>query len=90
MANWHWRNSMKSARFFMFDARAAIPFVLCLLHIRLWTLGLAAVTTVLFYILEQKGLTFDAALRSLRVWIIGKHRPAVLRRSQNILMDDGS
>ena len=25
--NWHWRNSMRPVRFFMMDARAAIPFL---------------------------------------------------------------
>lgn len=74
--NWHWRNSMRTIRFFNLDARAALPIVLFLFHIRPYTLALVIVSTLIFYVLEQKGLSFGPALRALRVWLFGEKRPA--------------
>lgn len=72
----HWRNTMKSARFFALDARAAFPFLLVLIHIRWWTIGVAFVTTILFWLAERLGLKFDAALRAVRAWFVAPFRPA--------------
>ena len=53
----HWRDSARSARFFLVDARAAFPIFLFLMHIRLWT-GLLVVTSAVFFgILEHFGFT---------------------------------
>lgn len=74
--NWHWRNSMRSVRFFSFDARAAI--VLLLLFFRLsdpYAWLFVALTFFFFRFLEQRGLTFPAALRAFRMWIVGPERP---------------
>ena len=73
--NWHWRNSMRTARFFAFDARAALPIPLLLFYARLSTLILTIVTLILFRFLERKGLTFPAAIRTFRQSIIGFERP---------------
>jgi|SRR5688572_15276816 intracellular multiplication protein IcmT len=83
----HWRNSMKPARFFFLDARAAVPFVFTLLHLRLWTLAVAAITTLIFYILEQRGLSFDAALRAIRVWFVGDKRPNIQPSNRRRMVD---
>lgn len=72
----HWRNSMKPARFFFMDARAAVPFVFALLHLRWYTVMIAAFTTMVFYFLEMRGLSFVAALRAFRVWLVTCKRPA--------------
>ena len=83
-ANWHWRNSMRPVRFFNLDARAALPFALLLVYARPISLGLTILTTLVFHFLERKGLTFPAALRSLRLWFIGNYRPGwpvIYRRS---------
>ena len=64
--NWHWRNTMRTVRFFNFDARAAMPLPLLLVYARLSTLLLTIVTLFFFRFLEQKGLTFPAALRTFR------------------------
>ena len=72
----HWRDSMRSARFFALDARAAFPFLLVLLHIRWWTLALALVCTLVFWLAERLGLRFDAALRAVRAWFVAPIRPA--------------
>lgn len=87
---WHWRNTMKIVRFFNFDARAGFFVVLLLVHARLWTLGLLITVLMVFWILERKGLTFMAALRSLRVWVLGPYRPAWIWTRRRKLRDTGS
>ena len=74
--NWHWRNSMRPVRFFNLDARAALPFLLLLVYARPITLIMTVLITVIFRILEMRGLSVPAALRSLRVWFLGDRRPA--------------
>ena len=76
--NWHWRNSMRPARFFGVDARAAIPFLVLLVYFRPVTLFITIMTVLVFQFLEKKGLTFPAALRNLRAWIVGVNRPGYL------------
>jgi intracellular multiplication protein IcmT len=89
MSDTHWRNSMKPARFFFLDARAAVPFVVCLLHLRWYTLVFAAMTTLMFYILETRGLNFVAALRAFRVWLVTRKRPNVKHSDRTRLVDYG-
>ncbi len=83
----HWRNSMKPVRFFFMDARAAVPFVFCLLHLRWYTLVIAFITTLIFYALEMRGLNFVAALRALRVWITTRKRPNIKQSDRTRLTD---
>lgn len=64
--NWHWRNSMRTVRFFAFDARASITFPLLLVYARPSTIILTVVVLFFFRFLEQRGLTFPAALRTFR------------------------
>jgi len=88
--NWHWRNSMRPTRFGPFDSRAAIP--LCILIFRLadWRIWLLmGVNLILFRYLERKGLTFPAALRTLRVNIVGKDRPGWLSVQTKQFQDFG-
>ncbi len=73
--NWHWRNSMRTVRFLAFDARAALPIPLLLVYFRWSTVILTIVFLLVFRYLERKGLTFPAAIRNLRSWLIGKNRP---------------
>ena len=67
---------MKSARFFTLDAFAAFPFLLVLIHIRWWTIGLALVATIVFWLAERLGLRFLPALRAARAWFVAPMRPA--------------
>lgn len=83
----HWRNSMKPARFFFLDARAAVPFVIAMLHLRWYTLVLAAITTLIFYFFEVRGLNFFAALRALRCWLITNKRPNIRHSDLNRWVD---
>ncbi len=85
----HWRNTQKPARFFVLDARAFTALFLFLVHARLWTLVFAIVVMILFWLLEQRGLTFEASLRALRSWILGVRRPANSRRAIRHWVDYG-
>lgn len=88
--DWHWRNSMKTVRFFMFDARAGLFVVLLLVHFRVSTIMLLMLVFGFFYILERKGLSFPAAIRAIRVWLIGNYRPAWIWTRRRKLQDTGS
>lgn len=87
---WHWRNTMKPVRFFLFDARAAFFIMLVLVHARLWTLGLMVTVCIIFWILERKGLSFAAACRALRSWFVGVYRPAWIYMRRRKFLDTGS
>lgn len=88
--SWHWRNSMKTVRFFIFDARAGFFVVLVVIHARLWTLLLAITVMTVFWLFERKSLTFPAALRAIRVWLIGPKRPGWIWTRRRKLIDTGS
>ncbi len=87
MSDVHWRNSMKSARFFALDARAVFPFLLVFLHVRGWTLMLAFFCTILFWVAERIGLKFDSALRAARAWFVAPYRPARAYQLNNRMAD---
>lgn len=87
--NWHWRNSMRPVRFFNFDVKAAIPLFFLLFYFRLVTIVIAILVLILFWILEKRGLTFDAAMRSLRLFLFGDTRPALIAFKYRRLKDYG-
>ena len=87
--NWHWRNSMRPVRFLAFDARAALPLPLLIVYARLSTIILTIVTLMIFRFLERKGLTFPAAVRSIRSGVVGRHRPGWLSVYSKKFIDYG-
>ncbi|NLE04082.1 MAG: type IV secretion protein IcmT [Crenarchaeota archaeon] len=88
--SWHFRDTMRPARFFQFDARLSFFIVLLLVHARVWTFLLFFTVLGIFWILERKGLSFPVALRSIRVWLIGNERPAFIYTKRRKLLDTGS
>lgn len=88
-ANWHWRNTMRPVRFFGLDARAVIPYLILLVYARPITLFLAVVSTMLFVMLEKRGLPFDSAMRAFRSWLVGQKRPAWLTLRRRRFVDFG-
>ena len=72
----HWRDSARSIRFFIFDAKAAFPFVLLLLHVRWWTFFLALAAAIAFTILNHFGLSIAVFLRMFRSFMAGKRKIA--------------
>src|SRR5690606_30971110 len=80
-----WRVTMLPARMAVFDARMVFFVALFLLHIRLWTFGVLVFACLVFFILEQRGLSLPAAGRLVRSLLAGSRRPAVFpgqRRSR--------
>lgn len=67
----HWRDSARSARFFIVDARAAFPTFIFLMHIRVWTGILVLVSAVFFGIIEHYGFTVPVFLRWIRSTLAG-------------------
>lgn len=90
ITGWHWRNTMKTVRFFNFDARAGFFLVLVLIHARLWTLITLILFMMIFWVLERKGLSFPAAIRAMRVWALGSYRPGWIWTRRRRLLDTGS
>ena len=88
-ANWHWRNSMRPVRFFGLDVRAGIPFLILLFFFRPVTLALTVISTTLFVMMEKRGLTFDASMRTFRSWFLGQKRSAWLNVRRRRMVDFG-
>lgn len=72
----HWRDTHKPARFFFLDARAGIPLLATLLHVKPWTVTVAVLVIGLFWYLERVGLDIASASRALRCYFAGDVRPA--------------
>ncbi len=70
----HWRDSARTARFFMVDSRAAFPLLLFILHWRLWTFCLAAFCITIFAALERYGFTVPVFKRALISWLGGPRK----------------
>ncbi len=87
--NWHWRNSMRTVRFISFDARASLPIPILLVYARTSTILLTIAFLLFFRYLERKGLTFPAAIRSIRSSIIGQDRPGWVRAQNKKFIDYG-
>lgn len=87
--NWHWRNNMRTVRFLAFDARASMPLPLLLVYARTSTVVLTIITLLVFRQLERKGLTFPSALRNLRSWLLGSHRPGWIASQSKKFTDYG-
>jgi intracellular multiplication protein IcmT len=73
----HWRDSARSPRFFLIDAKAAFPFLLFFLHIRLWSFIVALVAMCFFSLLERYGFTVTVFLRWARTILAGPHKVAM-------------
>lgn len=73
----HWRDTARPARFGPIDAKAVFPFLLWLLHFRLWTFGVAVAFTVFFTMLEKWGFTIPVFARWVRSSIAGPRKMAI-------------
>lgn len=89
MGDIYWRDSQRSARFFIFDAKASFAIILFLFHARLWTFLFALAVMIFFWLLERKGLNFTTALRVGRSFLIGKYRPKQSKIEKTKMKDFG-
>jgi intracellular multiplication protein IcmT len=72
-----WRDSARYPKFFIFDSRAVFPFMLWLLHMKIWTFTVAIVAAIFFSILLRFGFTISIFFRWARAMIAGKRKAAI-------------
>jgi len=72
--NAHWRDSARSSKFFIFDAKAAFPFLLFLIHIKLWTFIVAVLTMLFFTLLNRYGFSINVFFRWFRSFLSGRRK----------------
>jgi len=70
----HWRDSAREVKFFIVDSKAAFPFVIFLLHMRMWTFWIALTMTLFFSVLARFGFTVPIFRRWIRSFIAGPRR----------------
>ncbi len=75
--NAHWRDSARPARFLIFDAKAAFPLLLFLIHIRMWTFIVAVVAMSFFTLLNKYGFSVEVFLRWFRSLLAGPRKMAI-------------
>ena len=67
-----WRESARPVRLFFLSAYVAIPLMVFLLHIRMWTFVLLVLTIVAMTVIERFGFTPPVAVLAIRAWLAGK------------------
>lgn len=73
----HWRDSARPAKLWVFDARAAFPLLMFIVHIRMWTFVVALSTMVFLSILNHYGFSVIVFARWLRSFLAGRRKIAV-------------
>jgi intracellular multiplication protein IcmT len=72
--NTHWRDSARPVMFFNLDGRAVFPVLIFLMHMRLWTLGVAIFFMLFFALLNRYGFTPMVFFRWFRNIIAGPRK----------------
>lgn len=67
-----WRESARGLRLFFFNAYVAVPLLLFLLHIKVWTFVLLVATIITMVIIERFGFTVPVAILAVRSAIAGR------------------
>jgi len=73
----HWRDSARPARFFIFDAKAAFPLLLFLVHIKMWTFIVAVVAMSFFTLINKYGFSVEVFFRWFRSLLAGHRKMAI-------------
>lgn len=73
-ADTHWRDTARSPRFFVVDARAAFPLLLFILHFKLWTFIVAIICMLFFAMLERFGFTVQIFFRWFKSFLAGPRK----------------
>ena len=72
--NTHWRDSARTPKFFMIDARSSLFILLFLIHPRLWSGILALSVLVILSILDYFKLPLPVTFRLIRAMISGSDK----------------
>ncbi len=75
-ADAHWRDSARNIKFFIWDGKAAFPFLLFFVYMRVWTLIFAIVATMFFTLLNRYGFKLEVFGRWLRTALVGRRKTA--------------
>ena len=75
-SNASWRDTARYPKFLFLDSRAVFPFVIFLLHIRMWTFILAVVFMLFFSLLMRFGFTLGIFARFIRSFVAGPRKAA--------------
>ena len=75
--NAHWRDSAREARFLFIDAAAAIPLLIFLVHIRMWTFVVASLMIAFLAILKRFGYSVTVFARIFRSFLAGPRKMAI-------------
>ena len=73
----HWRDSARASKFFIFDAKAAFPLLLFLVHIAWWTFITAIAAMFFFTLLNRYGFSVDVFLRWSRSFLAGRRKVVI-------------
>ncbi len=71
-----WRDVARTPRFYFMDAWSALPILIFLMHMRLWTFLLSLVWIAFFIVLEKFKFTVPVFFRWLRATLAGPLRSA--------------
>lgn len=82
-----WRDTMRTLRLGPFDARLLGFILLFLVHMAMWTAGLAAGAILAFWLMERRGYVLPIALRKIRSWLAGPDRPAIPWWARRVRVD---
>lgn len=67
----HFRFYSYPVTFFGFPAVVVVPLMLAMFHIRTWTIGLAVIIGIFFWIIGKFGYTPTYAWYAFRAWMAG-------------------
>lgn len=84
-----WRDTMKPAKFLIFDVRAALALFPALMHARPWTIALAIAVMGVFWWFDRKGVPADSILRYMRARFVGPRRTARGAYEERLPVDFG-
>ncbi|MFG6082112.1 IcmT/TraK family protein [Paracoccus litorisediminis] len=84
-----WRETHRQPRFLMFDGRVIVIIMLCIMHIRAWTVALVLISLFILWFFDRKGISADSILRFLRARFVGKRRTARGYAAERSFVDFG-
>ena len=70
----HWRDSARTPRFFIIDARAGFAVLIFMLHPRWSTLIFVVIVIAILGVLHRFGVSLTAAVRIMRGWLTGPNK----------------
>lgn len=85
----YWRETHKQPRFLMFDGRVVSVMILCVMHIRVWTILALVISLLVLLYFGNKGISADSIIRFLRAQFVGKRRTARGLDAERGLVDFG-